>query len=155
MGSPDAGGVLPVVEVHGPPFWGYTGAISDHVLYIAGRFRVISMDLSCTPPQADFIWYPMGRNVRFIDRTTFDDRYDDRMWEWTISGDPRVFQSRSPLVEFDEYGAYQVTMYVTTETGTVSITKTIEVGPDPGGNLIFLDGFEFRNASAWSNAAGE
>jgi PKD repeat protein len=74
----------------------------------------------------------MGTRVRFFDRTTFDDRGDDRFWTWTTDHDPATFSSRSPSIDFGEYGIYEVTMEVTTETGTSNVTKTIEVFEQPG-----------------------
>ena len=87
------------------------------------------MDLSCTPPETEFSWFQMGMSVQFIDETTWNG--PDRGWLWSFGG-PADSIHRNPLIDFENYGTYEVTMEVTTETGTSSVTKTVEVFEQPG-----------------------
>lgn len=134
IGSPESDGTLPFVQLSAPPIWSLASGVWGGELLVASRFNLVTMDLSCAPIEADFTWYTMGTKVQLIDRTTFDSRKTDRQWRWTIDGDPRVFTARSPLIEFDDYGPYEVTVEVTTEAGTASATKTVEVQRPPDVN---------------------
>ncbi|HSN53127.1 MAG TPA: hypothetical protein VLT32_00575, partial [Candidatus Sulfomarinibacteraceae bacterium] len=134
IASPANDGTLPFAQVNAPPIWSLSSGIWGGKLFVASRFNLVTMDLSCAPIEADFTWYTMGTKVQFIDRTTFDSRKTDREWRWTIDGDPRVFTTRSPLIELDDYGSYEVTVEVTTDTGAVSATKTVEVQRPPDVN---------------------
>lgn len=151
IGSPDSGGLLPVIGVDPPRIWSHAGGVWDGRLYLAQQYKLTTMDLTCAPFEADFTWYSMGTQVRFIDRTAFYVWDINRQWQWTVGGDPEVYSSRSPLIEFPDVGSYQVTVEVTSTTGSVTATKTVEVSPNPSRLLIFTDGFEFRSTDAWSS----
>lgn len=149
--SPTVGSQIPVLDLS-PRVWGHRGGIVGNTLYQAHGHNLTRLDLSCTPPAADFTWYQMGTQVRFIDRTTFDDWGDDRSWTWSTDHDPTTYHSRGSRIDFGEYGSYQVTMEAVIETGIVSVTKTVEVSEQIAATVIFADGFERGGTCLWSSS---
>lgn len=110
------------------------GSIRNGTLYLATPHSVDGLDLACIQPDADFRWYAMGTRVQFEDRTTLDSGWGepDREWAWTFSNGRTVRGRLAPLIDFGLPGVYTATLKVTTELGTSSVTKTIEVPRQPG-----------------------
>lgn len=152
MRSPTTGDVIPMMDLQAPSGWGLRGGFFDGAFYQARGHNLAALDLGCDLPEPDFTWYQMGTQVRFIDRTTYDDWGDDRSWTWTTDHDPDPRSTRSPLIEFGQYGSFEVTMDAAVENGTVSVSKTVEVFERPEAGLVFADGFERGGACVWSFA---
>jgi len=114
------------------------GAIRNGTLYLVARHSLEELDLRCEAPDADFDWYQLGTTVQFDDRTTFFDSIDlasgtyDRKWKWTFSNGRSREGLRSPMIDFKLPGVYTATLEVTTEMGTSTVTKTIEIPRQQG-----------------------
>lgn len=150
--SPTTGDVIPMMDLQAPSGWGHRGGFFDGAFYQARGHNLAILDLGCDLPEPDFTWYGMGTKVRFIDRTTYDDWGDDRSWTWTTDHDPDPRSTRSPLIDFEEFETFDVTMDATVENGIVSVTKTIVVFEQPEADLVFADGFERGGFCVWSFA---
>jgi len=109
------------------------GSIQDGTLYLATPHSVDELELSCIQPEADFRWYPLGTSVQFEDQTTYDSYVGlERRWEWSFSNGVTRTDRMAPLVDFGLPGVYTATLEVTTELGTSTVTKTIELPRQPG-----------------------
>ena len=70
-----------------------------------------------------------GENVQFTDLST----NNPTAWEWIFTGGtPDVSTDQNPLIQYNAYGIYSVTLKATNEFGNNTITKTdyISVGVD-------------------------
>lgn len=109
------------------------GSIQDGTLFLATPHSVDELELSCIQPEADFRWYPLGTSVQFEDQTTYDSYVGlERRWEWSFSNGITRTDRMAPLVDFGLPGVYTATLEVTTELGTSTVTKTIELPRQPG-----------------------
>lgn len=106
------------------------GGVSGGVATFAGGNGLKILDLGCRPPEPDFDWFQMGTQIQFIDRTTWAGPVRD--WVWAFSQEPYEAEPRNPLVDFVEPGTIEVTLQVETESGTGTVTKTVEVVDPPG-----------------------
>lgn len=151
--SPAAGDPIPYIDVVPPLGWGHRGGVFGNTFYQARGHNLTALDLGCSPLEPDFTWYSMGTLMCFIDRTTFADRSHepDRSWSWTTDNGLEVNYGRAAYINFGEYGTYEVTMEITTETGVFTVTKTVEVTELPGAALLFSDGFEDGGTCRWNS----
>jgi len=110
------------------------GSIQDGTLYLAAHHSIDELDLGCVQPEADFRWYQMGTAVQFEDRTTYDawSYVNDREWKWKFSNGRTAVGRMAPFIDFKLPGVYTATLEVTTEMGTSTVTKTIELPRQPG-----------------------
>lgn len=106
------------------------GGVSGGVATFAGGNGLKTLDLGCRPPEPDFDWFQMGTQIQFIDRTTWAGPVRD--WVWVFSQEPYEAEPRNPLVDFAVSQTIEVTLQVETESGTGTVSKTVEVEDPPG-----------------------
>ncbi len=123
----------------------------------------------CPPPVPPVALFSPDNNV--VCQGSFVTFYDQSQnsptsWSWNMPGaTPSTSTEKSPTVQYNSLGSYNVTLTVTNANGSNSITLTgvVNVVPAGGTDVFFYEGFESGagqftvenpdNSTTWSNTS--
>lgn len=113
--SPGLKGVRVMLQIEGS----YVGPLTAAV-------HVMPSGQCSQAPHADFSWWPnepmQGQRIRCVDKSSGSPEH----WSWSFD-DGSTSIHRHPLKIFNEPGVHEVTLEVSSELGTSSITRSISV----------------------------
>ena len=140
---------LSVDPVDKTTFWGTTQYMKNSTSTKYTRIVAFKFNESLNlPPVADFIGTPttviQGGTVSFTDQST----NNPTSWQWSFpGGTPASSTQQNPTVIYNTPGTYNVTLIVTNQYGSDTITKTNYITVLPPSSGFSLD---FEACTDWS-----
>lgn len=103
--------------------WSRTsGVVVDNVWLRPARYKIDLVSLECRPPEAWFRWAGAGPGIWFEDTSRY--QVTERVWDF---GDGTTSTDRSPFHTYAEGGRYRVSLTVSSDNGSDTVTRFVDL----------------------------